>query len=541
MRGAVVRRSALRLARRLRPRRRPPREAWPGLPQPRAPRRPPRPARMRPRRGARRHGPARRRAPRRGQHARSEARRPSPPAPPPSGSTGAGIEIPPTRASRGRRRQPASGRPAPAASPPPGSARRGRRRRAPRGGAASARPAPRLVSLDVNVCSSRAVSGSGPDGAARVPSSAAAAGSSIRASGLPAASSRIRRLRSAGSVAAARSRSAFDASSSSPASVQLGQVGVVEGARHSLPDGEEQDRRIRFDPPRHELEHLGGRPVQPVRVLDHEESGVSAARSATSPSVARPIRNRSGASPSAIPNAARGASLRVGKEIEPAEQGKQQLVKAREGERRLGQRTRRGHDRDAPLSAPVPLQPRAGPTCRSPPHRERRARRRAPRSRRPARRARPAPDRVRGARAGALATLSVSGPAARTLIRLGPPPRRRLQPAMTCESLPVRSRLAAAYACHTTREIAFQLVISPARWQWDRHRLLRNAHCLLQHTSTGRVCCEAAAVRNPPVDSRCGQAAKARGAAGSPGRRGHDRDPVEPRRDGHPTPPRSPS
>ena len=52
---------------------------------------------------------------------------------------------------------------------------------------------------------------------------------------------------------------------------QLGQAGVVERARHSFPDGEEQERRIRLDSPGHELEHLGGRPVQPVCVLDDEE------------------------------------------------------------------------------------------------------------------------------------------------------------------------------------------------------------------------------------------------------------------------------
>ena len=88
----------------------PAREALPGLLQRRAPRQPPRPARMRPRRGARRHGPAHRPAPRRGQRARSEALQASLPAPPPSGSTGAGTGIAPTRASRGRRRQPAPGR-----------------------------------------------------------------------------------------------------------------------------------------------------------------------------------------------------------------------------------------------------------------------------------------------------------------------------------------------------------------------------------------------------------------------------------------------
>ena len=207
----------------------------------------------------------------------------------------------------------------------------------------------------MNVCSSRAVNGQRPDGGASVPSSAAPAGSSIRASGLPAASSRIRRRRSGGSVSGARSRSASDASSSSPASAQLGQVGVVEGARQSLADGEEQDRRIRFDPSRDELEHLHGRPVQPVRVVDHDEQ-----RSLGCPFGDQPQRRE--ADQEQVGSVALGnperrlecPSLRVGKQIEPTEQGKQQLVQAGEGERRLGERSRRGHDRRAPLSRPFP-------------------------------------------------------------------------------------------------------------------------------------------------------------------------------------------
>ena len=139
VRGAVVRRSALPRARRLRQRRRRPREALPGLLQRRAPQRPRRPARMRPRRGARRHGPA--------QSASASAsaacafRSSSAVA---ACSTAERINgcrnrnlpdssVPRPAATAG------AGRPAPPASPPPGSARRGRRRRAPRGEAASAR------------------------------------------------------------------------------------------------------------------------------------------------------------------------------------------------------------------------------------------------------------------------------------------------------------------------------------------------------------------------------------------------------------------
>ena len=47
-------------------------------------------------------------------------------------------------------------------------------------------------------------------------------------------------------------------------------------------------------------------------------------------------------------------SLRVGKQIETTEQGEQELVQAREGERRLRERSRRGHDGRAPLSRPFP-------------------------------------------------------------------------------------------------------------------------------------------------------------------------------------------
>jgi hypothetical protein len=52
---------------------------------------------------------------------------------------------------------------------------------------------------------------------------------------------------------------------------QLGEVGIVEAARHSLPDGEEKDCRVRFDTPCDELEHLCRRSVQPVGVVDHEK------------------------------------------------------------------------------------------------------------------------------------------------------------------------------------------------------------------------------------------------------------------------------
>jgi hypothetical protein len=128
-----------------------------------------------------------------------------------------------------------------------------------------------------------------------------------------------------------------------PGEGQLGQVGVVEGARQSLSDAEQQDCRIRFDPPRHEREHLGGRPVQPVGVLDHEEK-----RRVGRPFCDQPQRRK--ADQEQVGSVALGkperrlecASLRVGKEIESVEQWEQQLMKAREGEPRLGQRACRG-------------------------------------------------------------------------------------------------------------------------------------------------------------------------------------------------------
>jgi hypothetical protein len=187
----------------------------------------------------------------------------------------------------------------------PGLARRSRARRPD--GAEARRHLSRRAHREVNVCSSRAVSGNGPAGGAPVPSSAAAAGSSIRARGLPAPSSRIRRRRSAGSVSGARSSSAPAESSSSPARRSSGRSASSKELRS--PSRTAKSRIAGSDSTRRAMNSstcTEGRSSQCASSTT-KSSGVSAARSATSPSAARPIKNRSGASPSAIPNAASSA------------------------------------------------------------------------------------------------------------------------------------------------------------------------------------------------------------------------------------------
>jgi hypothetical protein len=122
---------------------------------------------------------------------------------------------------------------------------------------------------------------------------------------LPAASSRIRRLRSAGSPGAARARSAL----------------IVEGARDSVPDGEEQDGRIRFHSPRHELEHLRGRPVQPLGVLDDEEQGRVRRQFRDQPKRREADQEQVGSVALGDPERRlERAPLRVGKDVETVEQ-----------------------------------------------------------------------------------------------------------------------------------------------------------------------------------------------------------------------------
>ena len=128
--------------------------------------------------------------------------------------------------------------------------------------------------------------------------------------------------------------------------LQLGEVAVVEAARHSLADGEQQDCRIRLDPPRDELEHLGGRPVQPVGVVDHEEQRRLGCSFCDQPQRRKADQEQVGSV--ALGNPERRlerAPLRVRKEIQAAEEREQQLVEPCEGELRLGEGTGRGHYR----------------------------------------------------------------------------------------------------------------------------------------------------------------------------------------------------
>ena len=56
-----------------------------------------------------------------------------------------------------------------------------------------------------------------------------------------------------------------------PGKDEVGEAGLVEIARHAVADREEQDHRLHLEPPRDERQHLGRRPIEPVRILDDEQ------------------------------------------------------------------------------------------------------------------------------------------------------------------------------------------------------------------------------------------------------------------------------
>ena len=85
----------------------------------------------------------------------------------------------------------------------------------------------------------------------------AAAGSSIRASGLPAASARIRPFSSFGQAGPVQLEERARRVVVEPGKGELGEPGLVEIAGHAVADGDEHDHRLHLEPPREERQHLG--------------------------------------------------------------------------------------------------------------------------------------------------------------------------------------------------------------------------------------------------------------------------------------------
>ena len=53
--------------------------------------------------------------------------------------------------------------------------------------------------------------------------------------------------------------------------VKLGKVAPIEVARHAVADRKEQEHHLHVEAPRDELQHLGRGPVEPMRVIDHDQ------------------------------------------------------------------------------------------------------------------------------------------------------------------------------------------------------------------------------------------------------------------------------
>ena len=136
----------------------------------------------------------------------------------------------------------------------------------------------------------------------RAPPAPMPRGSSSSASGLPRVSATIcSRTRSSSRPATTVASSAL-ASSAEPAQAQLRQPAeLAPRARFAL---DEHDRdgfgeQAAGDEP----EHLRGGVVEPLQVVDDAQQRLLSATSASSVSVARPTRKRSGGAPAARPNA----------------------------------------------------------------------------------------------------------------------------------------------------------------------------------------------------------------------------------------------
>ena len=119
-------------------------------------------------------------------------------------------------------------------------------------------------------------------------------GSSMSASGLPAASRSTRLRAASGSAGADASNSAAAVASSRARQPVLRQPGVREHRRVTVAHGRQQEDRVGLDPPSDEREHLLRRAVEPVRVFGDSSSGASSATSDRRSSAAIAIRKGSG-------------------------------------------------------------------------------------------------------------------------------------------------------------------------------------------------------------------------------------------------------
>ena len=140
-----------------------------------------------------------------------------------------------------------------------------------------------------------------------------------------------------------------------PSKDEVGEPGLVEIIWHTVADREEQDHRLHLEPPRNERQHLGRRPIEPMRILHDEQQG--SVRLALGNHAERCQADQEDIGRIALGDPERhveGLALRIRTVTHPVEEGKQQLMQPTEGQPRLRLRARRRHDRRAVLARPLP-------------------------------------------------------------------------------------------------------------------------------------------------------------------------------------------
>jgi hypothetical protein len=132
--------------------------------------------------------------------------------------------------------------------------------------------------------------------------------------------------------------------------VELGEPGLVGGARNAFAHGEEHDHWLQLEPAHDEAEYLRRGPVETLRVLDEEEQRPLRLGLRQQPERRQSDQERIRGVAGEADRRLEGAALRLGQAIARLEKREQQLVQPGEGESRLGRYARRGDHRHAPLA-----------------------------------------------------------------------------------------------------------------------------------------------------------------------------------------------
>ena len=134
---------------------------------------------------------------------------------------------------------------------------------------------------------------------------------------------------------------------------ELRKPGLVERACNAFSEGEEHNHGLVLEAPGDEAEHLGRRPVEPLRILDDEEQralGLAVGQQAERRQADQEWVRRLAVGPA--DHGLERCALGLGESVEPVEERYEQPVQPGEGQPRLWLRPGRRDDRHLPLASP---------------------------------------------------------------------------------------------------------------------------------------------------------------------------------------------